>query len=436
MRSPLVVLAALTLALALPAAGCLTDKADVTSGATCGASTAPDASWKAERPRVLLTTAMGAITLALDLEGAPITATNFLNLTRSGFYDNTSFHRVVKGFVIQGGDPNSKDANPSNDGAGGPGYDIPDEFNPTLRHDKAGVVSMATAGPDTGGSQFFLTLAPAASLDDRHAVFGRVVDGMDIVNAIAATPTRGETPLEPVKIQKAEVIEAAPFDNCHKVTVHPALREKTAEGGRAVTFAVILQNLGTTRDQVTLTATPPTGWEATVDAAPIIPAGTGRVVFLKVTPPANATGTAEIALEARSAWSGVPTSVTHVKVTLATLGAAIKQGDRVTANYVGLLPDGRLFDTSVASVGADPEQPKFTTTGGWRARGAASYQSFQFTVGTGVIPGFTNLAKTAKVGETVTALIPAADAYATGNMYEQPLAGRDLVFELQILKVG
>jgi peptidyl-prolyl cis-trans isomerase B (cyclophilin B) len=125
-------------------------------------------------------TSRGVITIELAAADAPVTTNNFVFLSCHGFYDGLTFHRVVKQpapFIIQGGDPRG-------DGLGGPGYLIPDEFSPNLRHDAAGVVSMANAGANTGGSQFFITLAPATHLDDVHSIFGHVTDGMNAVNAI------------------------------------------------------------------------------------------------------------------------------------------------------------------------------------------------------------------------------------------------------------
>ncbi len=109
------------------------------------------------------------------------------------------FHRVIKGFMIQGGDPKGT-------GTGGPGYVIPDEFHPELKHDGAGVLSMANAGPNTGGSQFFITLAATSWLDGKHAVFGKVVDGMDIIEAIGVTPTApGDRPKTNVVMEKVKI---------------------------------------------------------------------------------------------------------------------------------------------------------------------------------------------------------------------------------------
>ncbi|EQD40602.1 peptidyl-prolyl cis-trans isomerase cyclophilin type, partial [mine drainage metagenome] len=111
-------------------------------------------------PTVQFQTTMGDIRIEVFRDKAPKTAENFIGLVKKGFYDGLSFHRVIPGFMIQGGDPKG-------DGTGGPGYTIPDEFHRELRHDGPGVLSMANAGPNTGGSQFFITLGPAAWLDNR-----------------------------------------------------------------------------------------------------------------------------------------------------------------------------------------------------------------------------------------------------------------------------
>lgn len=421
-------------------AGCATPAPPGSPGdatnACAGSPAPPDAAWKAEAPRVRVATSRGNFTAKLEPEAAPLTTDNFLNLTRQGFYDGQLVHRVVANFVIQAGDPNTKTNESSTWGAGGPGYAIPDEFNPALRHDAAGVLSMANAGPDTGGSQFFVTLAATPHLDDRHSVFGRVEEGLDVVQAIGKSQVNADDqPQPPVRIEKVEALDAAPFDAKHEVGVHVVLADKKAEAGRPVRFAVVVENAGNVRDRPLLTADVPAGWSCRVERDGVVPAGTARVVFLNLTPPAGAKD-ASIPLSVQSAWNGTAPAHANVNVTITTLGAQVREGDRVTANYVGFLPDGRLFDTSVEKVAQDPAMPKFTTTGGYQPRGAGQYQTFGFTVGSGVIAGFTNLAKTAKVGETVTGYIPQADAYAAGtaSVYQRPLTGKDLVFELEIVK--
>jgi len=133
-----------------------------------------------------LVTTKGEITIELFRDEAPLTTANFVDLASSGFYDQVVFHRVIEDFMAQVGDPLSKDENAkSRWGTGGPGYRIKDEFSPSLVHDKPGMVSMANAGPNSGGSQFFITHVATPWLDGKHAVFGQVTQGMDVLMSIA-----------------------------------------------------------------------------------------------------------------------------------------------------------------------------------------------------------------------------------------------------------
>jgi cyclophilin family peptidyl-prolyl cis-trans isomerase len=125
----------------------------------------------------VIETDRGAIRIKLEDDRAPLTVANFVNLAQHEFYDGLTFHRVIKGFMIQGGDPDGS-------GRGGPGYKFRDEFHPELRHDSAGILSMANSGPGTNGSQFFITHGPTPHLNDKHSIFGKVVDGQDVVDAI------------------------------------------------------------------------------------------------------------------------------------------------------------------------------------------------------------------------------------------------------------
>jgi cyclophilin family peptidyl-prolyl cis-trans isomerase len=135
-----------------------------------------------------LITDKGEIILQLFADKAPRTVNNFVFLARQGFYDGTIFHRVIQDFMAQGGDPTGT-------GTGGPGYRFGDEFSPTLRHDKPGVLSMANAGPNTNGSQFFITHVPTPWLDKKHSIFGQVTQGMDILLSIPPRdPQRPQTP--------------------------------------------------------------------------------------------------------------------------------------------------------------------------------------------------------------------------------------------------
>ncbi len=155
---------------------------------------------------VVMKTNKGDVTIELYTKDTPITAGNFLTLARDNFYDGVKFHRVIDGFMIQGGDPLSKDDSMSARwGTGGPDYSIEDEFVPGLSNAR-GTLSMANSGPNTGGSQFFINTADNTFLDNKHAVFGRVISGMDVVDAIGKTKTApGDRPIDPIVIQSIKV---------------------------------------------------------------------------------------------------------------------------------------------------------------------------------------------------------------------------------------
>jgi peptidyl-prolyl cis-trans isomerase A (cyclophilin A) len=159
-------------------------------------------------------TTEGNFTIRLFDAEAPNTVANFVGLAEGSkewtdprthkkstepYYDGIVFHRVIDGFMIQGGDPLGQ-------GIGGPGYTFADEFHPSLRHSKAGILSMANAGPNTNGGQFFITLGPTPHLDNRHSVFGEVESGMDVVKKIGSTKTgRGDRPVKDVVIEKVSI---------------------------------------------------------------------------------------------------------------------------------------------------------------------------------------------------------------------------------------
>ena len=163
----------------------------------------------------LFTTSEGNFKIRLFNQEVPNTVANFVGLaegtkeftdpktgqkTKRPFYDGLAFHRVIDGFMLQGGCPLGT-------GTGGPGYKFPDEFNPKLRHSKPGMLSMANSGPNTNGSQFFVTLAATPWLDNKHSVFGEVVVGMDIVKKIGSVPTAkpSDKPIKPVVIQSVKI---------------------------------------------------------------------------------------------------------------------------------------------------------------------------------------------------------------------------------------
>lgn len=193
-------IAAALIACGDPGAAPGTDPPETAHGAGTAAGSAPGAASQPGEPRGdhagseedarhpivdLDVEGHGRIRIELLPEKAPRTVASFLDLVAKRFFDGTTFHRIVPGFVIQGGDPNSKNRDPRDDGQGGPGYTLPDEPN-DVSH-RRGVVSMANRGrPNTGGSQFFILLADRPDLDGHYTAFGRVIDGMDVVDAIGA----------------------------------------------------------------------------------------------------------------------------------------------------------------------------------------------------------------------------------------------------------
>jgi peptidyl-prolyl cis-trans isomerase B (cyclophilin B) len=157
--------------------------------------------------KIKMVTTKGDIEATIFASKVPMTAANFLNLAKRGYYNGIAFHRVIENFMIQGGDPTES-------GRGGPGYKFADEFHAELKHNKPGLFSMANAGPGTNGSQFFITMAPTPFLDNRHSVFGEVTKGQDVVNKILGKVNTGEQggKVDPAgkgdKIEKIEILDS------------------------------------------------------------------------------------------------------------------------------------------------------------------------------------------------------------------------------------
>jgi peptidylprolyl isomerase len=193
----ILIITALLLAALLISAGCTQSSYEKTVTNPTGAQTMTN-SVQTPQKLVRLETNMGNITISLAPD-MPVTAGNFESLVKKGYYDGVIFHRVINGFMIQGGDPTGT-------GRSGPGYVIKDEFTNHNRNNR-GTISMANAGPDTGGSQFFINLIDNNFLDSKHPVFGIVVEGMDVVDTIGKTKTgSGDRPLQNVTIVRAVMV--------------------------------------------------------------------------------------------------------------------------------------------------------------------------------------------------------------------------------------
>jgi cyclophilin family peptidyl-prolyl cis-trans isomerase len=149
--------------------------------------------------RAKFTTSEGTFEAKLFYKEAPMAVSNFVELSRKGFYNGLIFHRVIPNFMIQGGDPKGN-------GTGGPGYAFSDEFSPNLKHSKPGMLSMANSGPNTNGSQFFVTVKETPHLDNRHTIFGEVISGYDVVKKISEVKATNDKPIKDVKIDKLEIV--------------------------------------------------------------------------------------------------------------------------------------------------------------------------------------------------------------------------------------
>ncbi len=152
----------------------------------------------AKKYSALMVTNKGTVRIRLLPEVAPMHVTSFIYLTKLGFYDGLPFHRVIPGFMAQGGCP-------LGNGTGGPGYEYAGEFSPSVKHDKPGLLSMANRGPNTDGSQFFLTFVPTPWLDGKHTIYGEVVEGMDTLKALEALGSQSGRTKEPLKIEKVTI---------------------------------------------------------------------------------------------------------------------------------------------------------------------------------------------------------------------------------------
>lgn len=329
-------------------------------------------------------TNQGTFVAKLYNDATPLTAANFVSLAEGTntnvdslykgkpFYNGLSFHRVIKDFMIQGGDPNG-------DGSGNPGYRFPDEFVDTLKHKSKGILSMANSGPETNGSQFFVTLKETPWLDGKHTVFGEVVIGQDIVDAIGNVPTTkpGDKPVDPVIMNEVNIIRKG------KATV--------------ANFSAELEKIENER--------------------------TERLERIERVAIDKAVEFAKKKQEAENKESGL-----QIYYDMKSEGSAPKDGEQLQVNYSGYFTNGQMFTTSLESVAESYEQLD-------PARKAANgYVPISTnTTDTRLIQGFREALQTMKKGDKVTIFIPSHLGY--GEQGNRPIIppNTDLVFELEIL---
>ena len=333
-------------------------------------------------------TTKGHIVVKLNYKEVPTTVANFVTLAEGKnnfvkveykgkpFYNGTIFHRVIDGFMIQGGDPTGT-------GMGDPGYRFEDEFVPSLRHNKKGILSMANSGPNTNGSQFFITQVPTPHLDGRHTVFGETVKGEEVIDAIAKAPRNGQNrPNEDIKIKNitivangkdAEKFDAVKvFDNYFKSV---AEREKEKEERVKRASAKFLEEIKVQEPQ-----------------AKVLPSG------VKIFTINNGEGKQP------------------------------KQTEFAMVNYAGYLRNGALFDSNIKEV--EESYGKYQAM----REQQNGYQPipFPYTRSAQLIPGFKEALLTMKVGDKIRVFIPATLGYGEAGAGDVIPPNSDLIFDIEI----
>ena len=337
-------------------------------------------------------TTQGNIIVKLNYKETPVTVANFVTLAEGKntfvkaeykgkpFYNGTIFHRVIKDFMIQGGDPTGT-------GMGEPGYRFEDEIVPTLRHDKKGILSMANAGPATNGSQFFITQVPTPHLDGRHTVFGETVKGLEVIDAIANTKTvMNDKPEKDIKINKITIIaNGKDAKNFNAVKVFEDYfkeinkREREREAKTKAAAAKFLEEIKTQEPQ-----------------AKALPSG---VKIFKLVD-----------------GKGKQPNHTH----------------QVMVNYAGYLKNGTLFDSNVKEI--EEAYGKYNSL----REQQGGYQAFPMPYNTSaqLIPGFRDALLTMKVGDKIRVFIPAALGYGERGAGDVIPPNSDLIFDIEITDIA
>ncbi|EKY11011.1 MULTISPECIES: peptidylprolyl isomerase [Capnocytophaga] len=337
-------------------------------------------------------TTQGNIIVKLNYKETPVTVANFVTLAEGKntfvkaeykgkpFYNGTIFHRVIKDFMIQGGDPTGT-------GMGEPGYRFEDEIVPTLKHDKKGILSMANAGPATNGSQFFITQVPTPHLDGRHTVFGETVKGLEVIDAIANTKTvMNDKPEKDIKINKITIIaNGKDAKNFNAVKVFEDYfkeinkREREKEAKTKAASAKFLEEVKVQEPQ-----------------AKALPSG---VKIFKLVD-----------------GKGKQPNHTH----------------QVMVNYAGYLKNGTLFDSNVKEI--EEAYGKYNSL----REQQGGYQAFPMPYNTSaqLIPGFRDALLTMKVGDKIRVFIPAALGYGERGAGDVIPPNSDLIFDIEITDIA
>ncbi|WP_445385449.1 peptidylprolyl isomerase [Robiginitalea sp. IMCC44478] len=334
-----------------------------------------------------LQTNKGDIVIRLEHDKTPVTVANFVSLAEGNnpfvseefkdkpYYNGLTFHRVMKDFMIQGGDPLAN-------GSGNPGYRFKDEFVDSLTHSGKGIVSMANGGPKTNGSQFFITHTETPWLDGRHTVFGEVVEGIDVVDSIAAVPVgEGNKPLEPVVMEEVEIVrkgkEAKNFDAVQIMKDYFA-EEEALEAERQKMMSAFVAELQSQKEQATA-----------------LPSGLKYLTLQEGSGPKPAIG------------------------------------DKVIVNYAGWLENGTLFDTSVDSIARTSENYSQLLQ---MHRGVFQPSLMDYSTESRLIAGFKEGLLNMKVGDKYRLFIPPHLGY--GEQGSGPIPPNStMVFDVEILEI-
>lgn len=346
-------------------------------------------------------TTKGKIVVQLEYKKVPITVANFVALVEGKqsfvtdekfknkpFYDGLKFHRVIKDFMIQGGDP-------AGNGSGGPGYSFKDEFDPSLVHDKGGILSMANSGPGTNGSQFFITHKETSWLNNKHSVFGHVVTGMDVVNAIVQDDVMNKVTI----IRKGA--DAKKFDAVKIFSDYYA--NKAEDDKKQATLKAEAQ-----KKQAELEAEKNRAYNE--QYAPVKAAKVKQLAELRATATKSATGL-------------------ETKVTKVGSGKKPAEGTNVYINYAGYLEDGTLFDSCIEAVAK--EYGKFDQ----RRADANGYQPMTAQAGKyNFIPGFAEGLNSMSFGDKAVLFIPSNLAYGERGAGNVIPPNSNIVFEVEMLE--
>jgi len=333
-----------------------------------------------------IVTTKGTIVAKLYEDKTPLTVANFVSLaegtnqmvdsTYKGkkYYNDLIFHRVIKDFMIQGGDPQGS-------GSGGPGYKFPDEFDPELRHTRKGLLSMANAGAGTNGSQFFITLKETPWLDNKHTIFGEVVKGQEVVDAIGAVEVApgNNRPLEEIKMLEVNILRNGADVKSFSSEMEKIEKEKMAEEKKTKELAET-----------------------------------------------KAKEIEKLEANAETLDSGL-----KILFTQKGDGEQPKVGNKVDVNYAGFLSTGELFDTNILTIAE-----KFNQVNKMKlAANAYSPLPFEYSPEARIIAGFKEGLMMMKVGDKATLFIPTHLGYGSNGYPPVIPPNADLVFELEVLGI-